>query len=813
VDASGNAYVAGWTYSTNFPTVNPLPSHVNLKGIGLSSAFAFKLDATGSALVYSTYLAGNANDNAYAIAVDSSGNAIVVGSTSSSPNHELFPTVNALQANLGAHGATNAFVAKLDAAGSALIYSTYLGGNTSDTANGVAIDGAGNVYVTGVTFSTNFPTTPGAFQTTCGDCGPNKYSVAFVTKLNPAGSALVYSTLLGGSGYTYGYGIAIDTSGNAYISGFTTSTEFPTTAGAYQTTMSGLDNVGYVAKLNSTGSNLVYATYLETAGPGIALDSSGNTYVTSGGCFSSPPIVNPIVSTGPDYCGPYVTELNAAGTALVYSTPLGGSLGGTGYGIAVDASGNAYVTGVTASTDFPTTPGAFQTANAGLADAFVVKISPAVTSGITLSTTSLSFGSQMVNTTSTQESATLTNNGPGPLNLSSITVGGNFALVTTGTSCPYGEGTLAAQSDCTINVTFSPTTTGALTANVLITDNAANSPQMVTLTGTGTAPVAGVAPPSLTFGNQNQGTTSASQPVTLSNTGTATLTITSIGISANFGQSNTCGGSVEARSSCTINVTFSPTASGPLTGTLTVTDNSNGVAGSTQTVSLNGTGNTLQGTMSLSTTNLSFGNQVLNTTSGVKSVTVTNTGSGPLNVTSVAASAEYTATSTCTSPLNPGGGCTVNVTFTPTALGTQTGTLTLTSNATNSPQVVNLTGIGFSGVALSCTSCSLGSFVVGSGSGEKIVTLANAQKVALTNISVSIAGSNDYTQTNTCGTELGAGQTCAITVTFAPSIVGADDATLSITDSAANSPQTATLTGEGLASPAPSLAARSTSAK
>jgi len=206
---------------------------------------------------------------------------------------------------------------------------------------------------------------------------------------------------------------------------------------------------------------------------------------------------------------------------------------------------------------------------------------------------------------------------------------------------------------------------------------------------------------------------------------------------------------------------------------------------------------------------LIFGNQVLNTTSGVRSVTVTNTGTGPLNVTSVAASPEYARNSMCASTLNPGDACTVGVTFTPTALGAQTGTVTLNSNASNGPQVVNLTGNGFAGAALSCSNCVVGGFVVGSGGGEKIITLANAQNVALTNLSISITGSSDYSQTNTCGTALGARQTCAITVTFTPSIVGVDNSTLTVADSAANSPQTATLLGAGL--PSVAQAARSAS--
>src|SRR5204862_384833 len=223
----------------------------------------------------------------------------------------------------GVVGAADAVVTKLNPTGSALVYSTYLGGSSSDAGYGIAVDAAGNAYVTGGTGSTDFPTTIGAFQTTKG----GGFRDAFVTKLNPTGSALVYSTYLGGSGDDYGEGIKLDTPGNAYVTGGTGSTDFPTTAGAIQTTFGG------------------------------------------GGGFG---------------CGgdAFVTKLNPTGSALVYSTYLGGSGNDYGYGIAVDTLGNAYVTGVTFSTDFPTTPGAIQTTFGGGGgffrggDAFVTKLNP-----------------------------------------------------------------------------------------------------------------------------------------------------------------------------------------------------------------------------------------------------------------------------------------------------------------------------------------------------------------------------------------------------------------------------------------------------
>jgi hypothetical protein len=332
-----------------------------------------KINSAGTALVYSTYLGGNNEDGGSGIAVDSAGNAYVTGATASSD----FPTENPLQAANGASGADHVFVAKLNPTGSALVYSTYLGGSGGDGGSSIALDSAGNAYITGQTYSTDFPTTPGAFQTACkgGNCFPN--SDGFVAKISPSGSALVYSTYLGGSGYDVSDAIAVDSSGNAYVTGYTQSTDFPT-KNPFQVASGGEVSV-FVAKLNPTGSALVYSTYLggsaDDAGYGIAVDSAGNAYVTGATVSTTFPTKNPLQATnGGGGSDAFVSKFNATGSALVYSTYLGGTDVDGGSGIAVDSAGNAYVTGATRSTDFPTTPGAFQTAYGGVQDAFVSKL-------------------------------------------------------------------------------------------------------------------------------------------------------------------------------------------------------------------------------------------------------------------------------------------------------------------------------------------------------------------------------------------------------------------------------------------------------
>lgn len=259
-----------------------------------------------------------------------------------------------------------------------LVYSTYLGGSNLDDCWGIAVDSSGNAYVTGHTYSTDFPTTAGAFQTTF-----NGSIDAFVTKLNSSGTGLLYSTYLGGSDVDFGYGIAVDTSGNAYVAGETRSSEFPTTAGAFQTTYAGGDRDAFVIQLNATGTSLLYSTYLGGSGydrsahlGDIALDSSGNAYIVGDTDSSDFPTTSGAFQTthGGGGRDAFVTKFNATGSSVIYSTYLGGSALDFGSGIALDSSGNAYLTGSTESFDFPTVAGAFQATFAGDGDAFVTKL-------------------------------------------------------------------------------------------------------------------------------------------------------------------------------------------------------------------------------------------------------------------------------------------------------------------------------------------------------------------------------------------------------------------------------------------------------
>ncbi len=373
VDDSGYAYVTGYTGSSYFPTTMGAYD-VTYNG-GTSDVFVTKLNKSGSALVYSTFLGGGATgpDQGYAIAIDGSGNAYVTGYTYNSD----FPvTAGAydMTYNLG----WDAFCTKLNAAGSGLLYSTFLGGTSHEVGRAVAVDGLGYAYVTGWTQSSGYPTTTGAY-----DVSFTGIEDAFVTKVGATGTSLAYSTFLGGTGLERGLGIAVDGSYRAYVTGWTSSWDFPTTAGAYDGVMNGVGDA-FVTKFNSVGNGLDYSTFLgggvKEYGRGIAVDGSGCAYV-AGSTESSdfPTTSNALDDSFNGILDIFQTKINAGGSGLLFSTYLGSS--GTDGDLdwppelAIDAEGNTYIAACTDSADFPITPGAYDVSfNGGWRDAVVSKI-------------------------------------------------------------------------------------------------------------------------------------------------------------------------------------------------------------------------------------------------------------------------------------------------------------------------------------------------------------------------------------------------------------------------------------------------------
>jgi hypothetical protein len=708
-------------------------------------------------LSYSTYLGGSNIDGANAIAVAPDKTAFITGGTFSLD----FPTAHPLQPN---HGGPDdfdrdAFVAKLSADGSTLLYSTYLGGKNEDAGNGIAVDAFGDAYVTGTTLSPDFPVTPGSFNTLCGgdgQCGasfnPNHLIVsnAFVTKLNPEGSALIYSGFLGEYENVKGQAIAVDANEIAYVTGQvgpngvptvpivppnTPPPPFPITGSAFQPAFGGGATDVFVSKISSAGSQIQYSSYLggsdEEIGYGIAADGNSNLYVTGLTYSSNLPTVNPLQPTyggagdgffakvntnapGPSslaystflggsnldqgngiavdgtgiayitgvagtgalpfstasICGNGVAAGPCGGTAdafvakmdatktgaasLLYFTYFGGSLADTGNGIAVDSSGNAYVTGLTVSTDFPITAAVFQPKyGGGNADAFVAQIGP---SGSTLVYSSYLGG-------------TNTDTGLG--------IAVDSASATTGAAYIAGQ-------TCSQDFPL---------ANPLQAAPGGNCDAFISKVEI----LAGLEmnPGGLVFNGQSLNTTSQPQIVTVTN-GDVPETLGSITITGanpgDFTQTSACGSSLAPGAQCTISVTFTPQASGIRKAQVNVPCPTCGTSGITYVLNLSGTTSTL----TLSAANLAFGQQQVGVAGTAQSITATNNGTVPITFTSITASGDFAETDNCTKvSLQPTTNCVISVTYSPTTAGSSVGALTLTDNAPGSPQVVLLTGTGF----------------------------------------------------------------------------------------------------------------------
>ena len=441
---------------------------------------------------------------------------------------------------------------------------------------------------------------------------------------------------------------------------------------------------------------------------------------------------------------------------------------------------------------------------------------------IGLSPNSMTLAGQGVGTTSAPQALLVSNPGSMAFDIGSIAASGAGFTQTDncGTSLKAGE-------NCTVNVTFSPTTTGAASGTITLTDNVPGSPQVIALTGTGVnGPFLTAAPAAVSFANQTSGTISTPIVVTVTNTGNATLNpFSSIGITGAdagdfvvcFSMDNPafrchyagfadCGiaPSLGPGGSCTIGIGFAPIATGSRRAALTFTDSA---VNSPQTVALMGTGLAAAPIVSLSPASLSFGDQAVGTTSNAETLTLTNTGSATLTITSISASGDFVATSggpllpgLCRSSLVAGASCAIKVAFKPSAPGTRSGTVSVSDNAAGSPQTVALTGTGTApAVTLMPTGLNLGAQLVSESSAASAVTLTNAGSAPLVITSISFTGADagDFSEQNNCGSSLAAGGACTINVSFKPTAGGIRSAALSVSDDAPGSPQSVALSGTG----------------
>ncbi len=670
VDNAGNVYLAGYTDSTDFPlaTLGALPA-------GSPHVFVAKLDPTGSNLLYADYIGGNSQDYGYALVLDSANEVYVTGSTASSD----FPLVNPYQGTYP--GSFNGFLSKVSADGSSLLYSTYFGGNGSDIPSGVAIDSLSEVLVAGNTTSTNFPVANAYQSTASANQGGNYGNYGFLTKFSADGSSLVYSTYLAGnsnvayncgspcwgSPFTEINGIAVDGSGNAYAVGNTNTYNFPTTSSAYLTTDSTSENafVGFLTKFSSAGT-LDYSTYFyESSGllndlSAVAVDSSGSAYIT-GEAYSDGTF--PITSTS--ICDPgvygsacgyaFVTKFDSRGSTLLYSTFLGPNNSASPSKIALDTNNDAYVLASSTSSSFATVNGIEPYSNGS--DVLLVEIDPAA---------------------STQQLATFLG----------------------GSSDDFSSG-LAVDSNGYIYISgFTDSADFPITPGAFQGTPGGGYDSFVMKIGPSAAPSVAVSPDSLQFALQALGSTSAAQTVLLRNMGSSQLTISSNTASGDFAESDNCGNILAAASSCTLSITFTPTAPLTRTGSIAIQDDA---AGSPQAISLSGTGSGPGA--SLSPASLTFAAQLLGSASAAQTVTLTNSGNVTLNVGTIQATGDFAQTNTCGSQLASGSSCAIHITFSPKASGNRSGTLTVSDNATGSPQSVSISGTGLDfGVTVSPSS-------------------------------------------------------------------------------------------------------------
>jgi hypothetical protein len=679
VDGTGNLYVAGATSAADFPVTTGVVQATNAQNNQVG--FLAKLDPTGQTLLFSTYLFGMGSVSA--IAQDPSGNIYVAG---------IAPMAGQTATSLPIPAGSTPFsstahsisVLKLNSTATTVLAATYFGGSGTDVLTGLVLDGSQNVYLTGTTTSNDFPT-HAPIQSALGSSGQN----GFVSEFNPGLSGLVYSSYFGGNSTvtsfasgtivngTRAHGIAVDASGDAYVVG-QASSGFPTTSGAYQTTCTVNFNCAFFAKLNAGGSSILYATYLGGAGGfanAVAVDSSRNAYIGGGNAFSGFPEVNSLQSctSSSGQANGFVSEFNSS-EALTFSTCLGQTTAQQAQSLplatnitdlVLDHSGNLDVIGAGAGSLPLQNP---IQSNSSWSYLFVAAINP--------TTPSLLFSSYI-------EGGGPTLNYPN--SPSSIAVDSSGNIFASGFSGTLGQ-TIPTWP------IFNALQPGANLPNP-------NFPCLRCVATDGfimkiaptDAPAAAVLPGVLDFSQLQPtipvGTSSTPAPVTIIDMGSASLMVSNATATGDFTIQNGCTSVTPAGGTCAIQVTFTPTAAGTRTGVLTIMDNS---AGSPRTVKLTGQGG--EAAVALSPASLSFAGQPLNSTSPAQVVTLTNSGALNLQVSQISVTGPFAETNTCGILVYSIGTCEISVTFTPTAAGSATGTLTITDSAADSPQKLALTG-------------------------------------------------------------------------------------------------------------------------
>jgi hypothetical protein len=845
VDTSGNAYIAGFTSnaSNGFPTKNAIQSAY---GGGTSDAFLMKISPVGGGatdLVYATLLGGTGADQALAVALDTANppSAYVTGTTQS-PNFPTSGVVGAYQPGLHANAVANAFlsvVAQNPISGqSSLAYSTYIGGSRTDAGQGVAVAAPNAVYLTGATNSPDMPWHDNlqAFN------GAGDEFLAKLDPTSPGAASLIYVTPLGGTSpaggtaSAAGNAVAADQAGHVYVAGATTSADFPT-AVTTEVALNGFQSSCASCQLSPPLSDAFVAEIAESASPmpSVYFNVGSVNFLPAAVGTSSVPQPVAVFNGGE-------ASLSISGIEIAGSSASDFSLiGGTGCLSQALSPGPtskcSFEVGFTPSTSGPEVAVVTVSDNAPGSPQVLELVSMGQAPLATFSPGSVNFGSQPEDSESSSQSIAMTNVGTGNITLVSITEAGPNAAqfpVSTGgdtgaAACQAGL-SVTPGGQCVLKVAFTPAAPQTYNAEMDFVYNSgqsSNTEQTVPLTGVGTAsaPLVSLAELSLVFGSQNVGTRSGTQSVTLTNQGSATLSITSIALTGTNASEFTiatagtscplAGGTVIVQASCTVTLQFAPQTVGPKNASLSFTDNA---AGNPQQVALSGTA-TAAPSLQVSPSSLTFVAQSENTSSTPQSVTIQNSGGAAAEVTGIAASGpnagDFSSPASCTpNPVPAGGSCQIGVTFTPGAIAPGIRSATLNVPGGN-PPTVTLSGTATQAGISVPTSVNFGSQLAGGAGGSSqpiVVTNSSSGPFAgaLTITSVSWSGANaaDFgvSGTNLCtGVNTAPGATCTIPVAFKPlqaatciTTGGSRTATMVLNDNAPGSPHSIPLSGTAM---------------
>ena len=757
-------------------------------------------------LSYSTLIGANNNTTVLGVAADESSDMYITGTTFATN----YPTVKAFQSKN--NGATNIFVTKLNPSGNTILYSTYLGGSSFDNAAAIAVDLSGSAYVTGTAASSDFPTTPGAFMTSCYE----SCNTPFVSKFLSDGT-LAFSTYMGGSN-SPAHAIAVNGVGEAYIAGDTVSNDLPTTTGSFQPVFSG-SMCGYVEKLNSSGTGLVYSTYFNgptepdsspsTLGASIAVDSSGSAYLV--GNTTGIPTQNPIQASNVGGPNAFITKFSPDGSSLEYSTYLGGTspfffeeAGDFATSVAVDSSGNAHVAGTSSSCDFPLSLNALSTACV-LTEydqkIFALALNP--TGSQILFSTFLASG----NTPSIAVDA------EGNSYVAGNTTSNQFPILNPieNTSQQSTNTTFVTELDLSGKLKFSTyfgSTYGASSAGIAVDGKGG-----IYIAGEGQGDFPLLNPIHSQILQTTYYTIFASKispskaaqfslaprvsPIfAFRNVSSSPLTIDSIVPSSNFTMAGNCGSSLAPGAGCTL--ILEGADDHRTSGTVTITTNASSKP-ETLTLSKSPNGDGSVGALvSAFPTYLQFQPQLIGTTSRSQKITLQNAGTQAATITGITLGqpSAFNQTNNCPATLNPSAACTISVTYT---AATPADYNAITIGFNGEPAIsVAVNGYGASSsIALSTNSVQFGNQTVGAPSVARIINLANTTPAPTT--APSISGSTGFTQTNTCTGVLAPNAGCKVSVSFVPSGNQSATGTLTATSYGPGGPQIVSLLATGIA--------------